>query len=91
MFTLLLAGITTSVLTTPLAIGLGQGDRITRPTVSEKVSPLEPIAPLAHDGYRGRIEVPDWKAHRAMLHAKSDLLLRRRLQKNRRHRQHDNR
>ena len=54
MFTLLLAGITTSVLTTPLAIGLGQGDRITRPTVSEKVSPLEPIAPVAHDGYRGR-------------------------------------
>ena len=54
MFTLLFVGITTSVLTTPVAIGLGQGDRITRPTVSEKVSPLEPIAPVARDGYRGR-------------------------------------
>jgi dipeptidyl aminopeptidase/acylaminoacyl peptidase len=54
IFTLLVAGITTSVLITPLVTGLGQGERITRPAVSEKASPLEPIAPVAHDGYRGR-------------------------------------
>jgi dipeptidyl aminopeptidase/acylaminoacyl peptidase len=54
IFTLLIAGITTSVLTTPLATGLAQGERITKPTVSEKASPLEPIAPVAHDGYRGQ-------------------------------------
>ena len=51
MFALLIACIT-SVLTTPL--GLGQVERITRPTVSEKTSPLEAIAPVAHDGYRGQ-------------------------------------
>ena len=38
MFALLIAGIT-SVLTTPLATGLGQGERITRPTVSDEDFP----------------------------------------------------
>ncbi len=54
MFTVLAACITTSVLTTPLATGQGQGERITRPAVSEQASPLEPIAPVAQDGYRGQ-------------------------------------
>lgn len=36
---------------TPLAAS--QTERITRPAVSEKASPLQPIAPVAHDGYRG--------------------------------------
>jgi dipeptidyl aminopeptidase/acylaminoacyl peptidase len=54
MLAVLAACITTSVLTTPLATGAGQGERITRPVVSEEASPLEPIAPVAHDGYRGR-------------------------------------
>jgi dipeptidyl aminopeptidase/acylaminoacyl peptidase len=49
-----LVWITTSVLTTPLAIGLGQSEPITRPAVSEEASPLEPIAPMARDGYRGQ-------------------------------------
>lgn len=54
MLAVLAACITTSVLTTPLATGAGQGERITRPAVSEKASPIEPIAPVAQDGYRGR-------------------------------------
>jgi dipeptidyl aminopeptidase/acylaminoacyl peptidase len=49
-----LVWITTSVLAAPLAIGLGQSEPITRPTVSEEASPLEPIAPMARDGYRGQ-------------------------------------
>jgi dipeptidyl aminopeptidase/acylaminoacyl peptidase len=55
MFTVLAACITTSILTTtPLATGSGQREQITRPAVSEKASPLEPIAPVAKDGYRGQ-------------------------------------
>ena len=50
----LTACITASVLTTPLAIALGQSERITRPAVSEDVSPLESVAPVAHDGHRGQ-------------------------------------
>src|SRR5688572_13271726 len=56
MFTVIAACITASVLSllsTPLAAGLGQGERITRPTISEQVSPLERIAPVARDGHRG--------------------------------------
>ena len=48
------ACITLSLLTVPFATGAGQGERITRPVVSEKASPLEPIAPVSHDGYRGQ-------------------------------------
>ena len=56
MFTVIAACITAAVLSplsTPLAAGLGQGERITRPVISEQVSPLEPIAPVARDGHRG--------------------------------------
>lgn len=54
MLSVLAACITTSVLTTPLANGAAQSEPITRPVVSEKASPLEPIAPVAKDGYRGQ-------------------------------------
>ena len=45
--------ITTSVLTAALATAPTQTEQITKPSVSENVSPLEPIAPVAQDGYRG--------------------------------------
>ena len=51
---ILTACLTTFVLTTPRTAGAGQEGRITRPAVSEKASPVEPIAPVAHDGYRGQ-------------------------------------
>src|SRR5262245_54923732 len=54
MLAVLAACVTTSVLTTPRAAGAAQGELIPRPAVSEKASPLEPIAPMARDGYRGR-------------------------------------
>jgi acetyl esterase/lipase len=54
MLAVLAACITTSVLTTPLVNGAAQSEPITRPVVSEKASPLDPIAPVAHDGYRGQ-------------------------------------
>lgn len=54
MLAVLAACNTTSVLTTPLANGAVQVEPITRPVVSEKASPLEPIAPVAKDGYRGQ-------------------------------------
>lgn len=50
----LAACITTSLLTIPLATGAGQGERITKPVISENSSPLEPLAPVARDGYRGQ-------------------------------------
>jgi dipeptidyl aminopeptidase/acylaminoacyl peptidase len=50
LFMALVACLATAVLTT---LAAGQTDRITRPAVSEKASPLQPIAPVAHDGYRG--------------------------------------
>lgn len=53
LLAVLAACITTSVLTAPLATGLGQTERITRPAVSENASPLQPLAPVAQDGYRG--------------------------------------
>ena len=52
--TILVACITTSALTTPLASFARQSERITRPVVSEKTSPLEPIAPAAKDGFAGQ-------------------------------------
>lgn len=54
MLAVLAASVTASVLATPRVTGAGQGERITRPAVSEKASPFEPIAPVAHDGYRGQ-------------------------------------
>ena len=54
MCRVLTACITASVLTTPLATALGQSERITRPAISEAASPVESIAPVAHDGYRGQ-------------------------------------
>jgi dipeptidyl aminopeptidase/acylaminoacyl peptidase len=54
MFAVVAACVTTSALTTPPLTGAGQGERVTRPVVAEKASPLEPIAPVAHDGYRGQ-------------------------------------
>ena len=54
MLAVLAVCITTAVLTTPLANGAAQSEPITRPVVSEKASPLEPIAPVAKDGYRGQ-------------------------------------
>lgn len=54
MLAVLAACVTTSILTTPRVTGAGQSERITRPAVSEKASPLEPIVPVAHDGYRGQ-------------------------------------
>ena len=53
IFAILAACITASVVTTLLAAGQGQGERVARPAVSEKASPLEPIAPVARDGHRG--------------------------------------
>jgi len=41
-------------LATLLATGLMQGERISRPGISEQISPLEPIAPAARDGYRSQ-------------------------------------
>ena len=42
------------LLTAVSAVGRGQaGEPVTRPVVSEDVSPLESIAPVARDGYRG--------------------------------------
>ena len=50
---LVLAGcLTTSVLPPPGA--LAQTSRITKPAVSESASALQPIAPVARDGYRGQ-------------------------------------
>ena len=46
----LATGIAATVLT---PIAARQNDRITRPAVSEKASPLQAITPVAHDGYRG--------------------------------------
>ena len=43
----------TSVLAAPLDSGQGQTETFTRPAVSETASPLESIAPVAQDGYRG--------------------------------------
>ncbi len=47
------ACLTAPALATLLAAGLMQGERISRPVISEQISPLEPIAPAARDGYRG--------------------------------------
>jgi hypothetical protein len=39
---------------TPPAAGLVQGEPTSSPVVPEQTSPLEPIAPVARDGYRGQ-------------------------------------
>ena len=54
MLPLVAACITAPALATLLAAGLMQGERISRPAISEQTSPLEPIAPVARDGYRGK-------------------------------------
>ena len=53
MLPLVAACIMAPALATLLAAGLMQGERISRPAISEQTSPLEPIAPVASDGYRG--------------------------------------
>ena len=53
MLPLVAVCITAPALATLLAAGLMQGERISRPAISEQTSPLEPIAPVASDGYRG--------------------------------------
>jgi|RhiMethySRZTD1v2_1073278.scaffolds.fasta_scaffold00416_11 dipeptidyl aminopeptidase/acylaminoacyl peptidase len=45
--------LTTSVLT-PAALAQVQAARITRPAIAESAAALEPIAPVAQDGYRGQ-------------------------------------
>ena len=52
--TILAACIAAAALTTQLASLARQSARITRPVISEKTSPLEPIAPVAKDGFAGQ-------------------------------------
>src|SRR4029450_9701499 len=54
MFPVVAACITAPALATLPAAGLVQGERISRPAISAQVSPLEPTAPAARDGHRGR-------------------------------------
>jgi dipeptidyl aminopeptidase/acylaminoacyl peptidase len=49
---LVLAGCLTTAVLPPLG-ALAQTSRITKPAVSESASALQPIAPVARDGYRG--------------------------------------
>jgi dipeptidyl aminopeptidase/acylaminoacyl peptidase len=46
----------TAALITPLSAGqaAAQAESVTRPTVSEQAAPLEVIAPIAQDGFRGQ-------------------------------------
>ena len=53
IFTTIAACTTACALATMGAAGQGQGERVTRPAISEQVSPVEPLAPVARDGHRG--------------------------------------
>ena len=53
MFTALAAYVTAVVLATLFAQAATQSDHIERPAISEQVSPLESVSPLAGDGHHG--------------------------------------
>ncbi|MBC7927300.1 MAG: hypothetical protein H7039_16750, partial [Bryobacteraceae bacterium] len=53
MFPVVAPRITTPALAL-LAACFMQGESISRPAISAQISPLEPIAPAARDGYRGK-------------------------------------
>ena len=55
MFPVVAWCITAPALATLLAAGLMQGERISRPGISEQISPLEPIAPAARVAIVARV------------------------------------